>query len=100
MRVNRRVIQAVAEVDRKAAVVLACKLMGLDTSRIKDEDVWRTSEEGKHFKFDNETGEIKAGFGGKFNGKKLGNSWGTKSKGRGKAEKGKCHFRRTEVSRP
>ena len=36
---------------------------------MEDEDVWRTTEEGKHFKFDNETGEVKAGFGGRYNGK-------------------------------
>ena len=36
-----------------------------------DEEVWRTSEEGRHFKFENETGEIRAGFGGKFNGQTL-----------------------------
>jgi len=42
----------------------------------KDEDVWRTNEEGHHFKFDNQTGEIKAGFGGKHNGKRVGESWG------------------------
>lgn len=41
--------------------------------RIKsaDEEVWRTSEEGHHFKIESETGEIKAGFGGKFNGQKV-----------------------------
>ena len=42
---------------------------------MEDEDVWRTTEEGKHFKFDNETGEVKAGFGGRYNGKKIGESW-------------------------
>lgn len=51
-----------------------------------DEEVWRTTEEGKHFKFDNETGEIKAGFGGKHNGKKLGGDW--KKSGGGSASSG------------
>ena len=37
----------------------------------QDEEVWRTSEEGHHFKLETETGEIKAGFGGKFNGQKI-----------------------------
>lgn len=35
-----------------------------------DEEVWRTSEEGRHFKIESTTGEIKAGFGGKLNGTK------------------------------
>ena len=50
--------------------IVICDAMG-----VEDDDVWRTTEEGKHFKFDNETGEIKAGFGGKHNGKKLGGDW-------------------------
>ena len=37
----------------------------------QDEEVWRTSEEGHHFKLESETGEIKAGFGGKLNGQKV-----------------------------
>ena len=37
----------------------------------QDEEIWRTTEEGKHFKFETETGEIKAGFGGRLNGQKL-----------------------------
>ena len=40
-----------------------------------DEEAWRTTEEGKHFKLETSTGEIKAGFGGKFNGKKIGEEW-------------------------
>lgn len=39
----------------------------LDTANV-DEEVWRTTEEGEHFKFESETGEIKAGFGGRLNG--------------------------------
>lgn len=56
-----------------------------DFDFIKDEDVWRTSEEGKHFKFDNATGEIKAGFGGKFNGEKLGSVFKNSAAGRKQA---------------
>ena len=52
---------------------------------VKDDDVWRTSEEGKHFKFDNATGEIKAGFGGKFNGEKLGSVFKNSAAGRKQA---------------
>jgi hypothetical protein len=36
-----------------------------------DADIWRTGEEGHHFKFDDKTGIIKAGFGGKFNGQTI-----------------------------
>lgn len=76
----------------------AFKLLGLDSecveAAVSDEEVWRTSEEGKHFKFETSTGEIKAGFGGRLNGKKIGQSWGTgngrrvaKPKGGGSPEK-------------
>ena len=54
---------------------------------VEDEDVWRSTEEGNHFKFDNETGEVKAGFGGKHNGKKLGTSWSKSGGSRLKASK-------------
>ena len=40
-----------------------------------DEDVWRSTEEGEHFLL-GEGGEIKAGFGGKFTGKKPSEVWG------------------------
>ena len=40
-----------------------------------DAEAWRTTEEGRHFKLETSTGEIKAGFGGKFNGKKIGEQW-------------------------
>ena len=36
----------------------------------RDEEVWRSDEDGRHFKIETETGEIKAGFGGKLNGQK------------------------------
>lgn len=36
-----------------------------------DDEVWRTAENGKHFKIETENGEIKKGFGGKMNGKKV-----------------------------
>ena len=52
----------------------------LDEFRAKDEEIWRTNEEGKHFKLETETGEIKGGFGGKLNGKKIGESWGKAAK--------------------
>ena len=55
------------------------RLLGYDQETIEeatDEEVWRSTEEGKHFKFETSTGEIKAGFGGKFNGKKIGTTWG------------------------
>ena len=45
----------------------------------KDEEVWRTSEEGRHFKFESTTGEIKAGFGGKLTGRKLGEAFSKKN---------------------
>ena len=57
-----------------AAVGFAVKLLGLD-EQTGDEEIWRTNEEGRHFKLETETGEIKAGFGGKFNGMKIGTSW-------------------------
>lgn len=41
------------------------------TGIIIDEDIWRKDEDGRAFKFDDKTLEIKAGFGGKFNGSKL-----------------------------
>lgn len=50
------------------AVPFLMKLIG-------DEDVWRSTEEGKHFKIEKETGTIRAGFGGKLNGAKLGSSF-------------------------
>lgn len=53
--------------DETAEFIL--RLYGLD------EEAWRTSEEGRHFKLETSTGEIKAGFGGKFNGKKIGEQW-------------------------
>lgn len=37
----------------------------------EDEEVWRSTEEGRHFKLETETGEIKAGFGGRLNGQKI-----------------------------
>ena len=40
-------------------------------NRQKDEEVWRTSENGHHYKIETETGEIKAGMGGKINGEKV-----------------------------
>lgn len=46
-----------------------------------DEEIWRSTEEGKHFKLETKTGEIKGGFGGRFNGKRLGESWGVKKNG-------------------
>lgn len=52
----------------------------LDEFQAKDEEIWRTNEEGKHFKLETETGEIKGGFGGKLNGKKIGESWGKAAK--------------------
>lgn len=60
-------------------LLFAVKLLGLDEDYVlnnhesvgQDEDVWRTTEEGRHFKFDNKTGQIKAGFGGKLNGKTI-----------------------------
>jgi hypothetical protein len=41
----------------------------------KDEDIWLSTEEGSHFLL-GESGKIKAGFGGKFTGKKPGEVWG------------------------
>lgn len=66
---------------KKDSLRFAFRLIGFDRKTAEeilseDEEVWRTSEEGKHFKFETSTGEIKAGFGGKFNGKKLGQTWG------------------------
>lgn len=53
---------------------------------ITDEEVWRTSEEGgRHFKIETETGEIKAGFGGKLNGQKADRSK-KRSQGKSKEE--------------
>ena len=40
-------------------------------ARAKDEEVWRTSEEGRHFQIESETGTITKGFGGKLNGAKV-----------------------------
>jgi len=51
-----------------------------------DAEAWRTSEEGRHFKLETSTGEIKAGFGGKFNGKKLGEQWGSGSGSKARAK--------------
>ena len=52
-----------------------------DSAAALDEEIWRTTEEGNHFRFETSTGEIKSGFGGRFNGKKIGESWGTKKNG-------------------
>ena len=49
-----------------------------DSAETLDEEVWRTNEEGRHFKLESTTGEIKAGFGGRANGKKVGESWSPK----------------------
>lgn len=54
---------------KNKALQFLANLFGLD------DDIWRTTEEGKHFKFDNTTGEIKAGFGGRLNGKRLGQTF-------------------------
>ena len=54
---------------REKALPVIMKLLGFD------EEVWRTSEEGKHFKLETSTGEIKAGFGGKLNGRKIGETF-------------------------
>ena len=37
----------------------------------RDEEVWRSDEDGRHFRIETETGEITAGFGGKLNGQKI-----------------------------
>lgn len=37
----------------------------------KDEEIWRTSENGKHYQLESETGEITKGFGGRKNGVKI-----------------------------
>ena len=39
--------------------------------KVNDEEIWRSDEDGRHFKIETETGEIKAGFGGKLNGVKI-----------------------------
>lgn len=75
-----------AEANPKSEYLpFALKLLGLDAEAIEevasDEEVWRTSEEGKHFRLETSTGEIKAGFGGRFNGKRIGESWGVKKSG-------------------
>ena len=76
MGIRADLYKAYAQEKGKAkAFSFLMKLIGHDADEATDEDVWRTTEEGKHFKFDNSTGEIKAGFGGKLNGKKLGKTF-------------------------
>jgi len=74
---------------RTASLHLALKMLGFDANSQKettaDEEVWRTSEEGRHFKLETTTGEIKAGFGGKFNGEKLGSVFKNSAAGRKQA---------------
>ena len=89
MTFKQKVFREVARLNKNLAVLIGIKLTGIDVLPAYDEDVWRTTEEGKHFKFDNETGEIKAGFGGKFNGQKLGTSFGEKRDWIKKLPKGK-----------
>lgn len=54
-----------------------------------DSEVWRSTEEGNHFKFETSTGEIKQGFGGKFTGKKIGEQWSPNSGSRQRKAGGK-----------
>lgn len=58
------------------ALVSLLKIFGRDSNEeVQDEEIWRTNEEGNHFKLESTTGEIKGGFGGKYNGKKIGEEW-------------------------
>lgn len=51
-----------------------------EPDKIEDAEEWRSTEEGSHFKIEIETGTITSGFGGKYNGKKIGESWGKSKK--------------------
>lgn len=77
----------------------------------KDEEIWRTSENGKHYQLETETGEITKGLGGRKNGTKIqpkasraggsggGEGSGTNSsseKGSGKSAGSRQEYKRTK----
>lgn len=66
------------------AIKAGMRIIGL---KVADADEWKTSEEGHHFKVDGSTGEIKAGFGGKYNGKKASEAFSGKKASSGFTKK-------------
>ena len=83
MGVKAELYRAYSEREGKVkAIPFLMKLLGFDSIETgEDEEIWRTSEKGRHFKFETATGEVKAGFGGKLTGKKLGEKFNPKSEG-------------------